>query len=253
MIHENQSIESISLAWNNLGSDRGARALAEGMRFNRTLTHVDLSHIGLRDSGGQYIADVLEENATITHLDLGGNSLGEEACMVMAAALSGNKTLSTLDMQGNPLGFTGATILLRAFSKSLSLTSVNLTRCTFLLDENSKAVAFDPENPKGDYRLDLSVTLHYEIAEQLVELYNTHGPKCWPKCTFNGKNFVLTEEMHWPERMPEKGILKVSVRPPAKGTENMRALSQLEFENVFLEMDFSRATDEWKVSYVELG
>jgi len=252
MLHENQSLQTINFAWNNLGSERAAKAIADGLRYNTTLTSVDLSHTGLRDNAGQFIADILEENDVILHLNLGGNALGEVACSVMAAALSKNSTLQTLDMSANPLGMTGATILLQAFSKSVSLTNVNLEKCSFMTNENSTVVHFDPDNPKGDYRLDLSIPLHYEVAESLVELWQEHGPKCWRKAWFDGKIFELQEDMHWPQRMPEKGILKVQCRPPTKNALEMRPLSDLEFENVFLEMDFRFATDQWKVSYVQL-
>ena len=72
--------------------ERGAQAIADVLRVNRTLTNLNLRSNQLGEGGAQAIAAALRENHMLTNLNLGWNSLGEGAAQAIAAALRVNTT-----------------------------------------------------------------------------------------------------------------------------------------------------------------
>ena len=58
----------------------------------------------------------------------------------------------------------------------------------------SKGVV-DELSPEGDYELELSDPLDFQMCAELVALRMVHGDKSWAGATFNGKSFTLTDDM----------------------------------------------------------
>ena len=54
-------------------------------------------------AGAALLADALKENATLTHLDLWENQIGAEGAACLAEALAVNRALQTLDLRDNSL------------------------------------------------------------------------------------------------------------------------------------------------------
>ncbi|KAA6427569.1 MAG: hypothetical protein FRX49_02232 [Trebouxia sp. A1-2] len=112
------SLRQLTLSWNDLGI-RGAQAVAQALRANRTLISLDLSHCGLTDMGGAQIALSLAGNSCqLQHLRLDLNPLGKQGAVVLvkATASSGCK-LQQLQMHGcgiADVGFIQGAIKLRA-------------------------------------------------------------------------------------------------------------------------------------------
>ena len=72
------------------------RALAEALRFNTTVTSLNLYHNDLGEGGGRALAEELRVNTTLAKLDLGGNDLREGGWQALVEALRVNTTLESL-------------------------------------------------------------------------------------------------------------------------------------------------------------
>jgi len=81
--------------------DSGAKQLAEVLKQNSSLQHIDLcgNHIG--DEGAKAFAEALKVNSTLRKLDLINNKIGEEGAYALRDALMVNTTLETLHLGGN--------------------------------------------------------------------------------------------------------------------------------------------------------
>jgi len=78
-----------------------SKVLAEGLKVNRNLQILNLSHITLNEEGGKAIAEALTENCTLKKLDLTDTFLGEKSGKALAKALTVNATLQQLILSHN--------------------------------------------------------------------------------------------------------------------------------------------------------
>lgn len=103
----------VRAGWNNLGL-RGARSIAEGLKYSSTLTQLHLPWTGITDTGAAHIAKALESNSSVRLLDMSGDQVSAASCVVLVETLQTNKSLEWLVLQDNPLGTIGARKLLGA-------------------------------------------------------------------------------------------------------------------------------------------
>jgi hypothetical protein len=68
------------------GRRTGAGPLAEALRFNTTITSLDLCGNALPEGGGRALAEALRLNTTITSLNLGNHGMREEVRSVLCQA-----------------------------------------------------------------------------------------------------------------------------------------------------------------------
>jgi hypothetical protein len=99
MLEVNKSVTSLNLAWNSL-SGAGAAVLLRALADNRRVRTADLRW-NLLASALPELADMLRRNRTLTHLDLSFNHLDRDQCAVLGEALAHNHTLLGLHMDGN--------------------------------------------------------------------------------------------------------------------------------------------------------
>ena len=123
--------------------------LAEGLRSNRTIEHVDLANNALcstrakpgPDRGGvlgglgrgvltldERFWEVLGGNTTLRVLCLRGNSLGTQSMWHAADFLAQHKTLVALDVANNGIGSLGGLVMLHALGKNCHLQELNMHR-----------------------------------------------------------------------------------------------------------------------------
>lgn len=88
--------------------DAGPIAIAEALKVNSTLTTLNLSHCMTRDSWGATaddiaaaIAEALKVNSSVTTLNLSNNIIGDAGAIAIAEALKVNRTLTHVDLRGN--------------------------------------------------------------------------------------------------------------------------------------------------------
>ncbi|KJE92022.1 hypothetical protein CAOG_03058 [Capsaspora owczarzaki ATCC 30864] len=124
----------------NLIADVGARAIAEAVRANCTLTVVDLTENRIGDAGARAFAETLKVNNTLTKLDLDENQIGDAGAQAIAEALKVNKTLTTLGLWQNQIGAAGAQAIADALKVNTTLTDLALYQ-NKIGDDGAQAIA----------------------------------------------------------------------------------------------------------------
>ncbi|XP_067016981.1 NLR family CARD domain-containing protein 3-like [Acropora muricata] len=114
-------------------SNRGLNALAQALRTNCVLTHVDLRYIDIRDEIAVALGKALESNTTLTYLDLSKNpygceSIGPSGASALARALTKNSTLKCLVLGHNSIRDSGALAFADALRTNSSLTQLDLSQ-----------------------------------------------------------------------------------------------------------------------------
>ena len=121
----NTSLTTLNLHGNKIGDD-GAAALAECLKYNRSLTTLNLHGNGIGDYGAAALAECLKYNTSLTTLNLHGNKIGDDGAAALAECLKYNRSLTTLNLHGNGIGDDGAAALAECMKYSKSLTTLNL-------------------------------------------------------------------------------------------------------------------------------
>ena len=134
----NTSLITLNL-FNNGINDHGAKAIADALTKNRSLTELNLgnqavrgardsvglarSEYGIGDDGASAIADALKTNATLVRLYLNNNCIGDDGANALADALrvNTNHKLVTLNLSGNEQVCGQATAAVRAQLKASHL------------------------------------------------------------------------------------------------------------------------------------
>ena len=121
----NTSLTTLDLRLNNIGDD-GAAALAECLKHNTSLTTLYLHGNGIGDDGVAALAECLKYNKSLTTLDFCGNVIGNAGAVALGECLKDNTSLTTLYLYGNGIGDDGAVALAKCLRENTSLTTLNL-------------------------------------------------------------------------------------------------------------------------------
>ncbi|CAE7942748.1 LRRC45, partial [Symbiodinium necroappetens] len=101
----NRSLRSLNLKWNAIGKDpSGLNALCDVLKSNLTVGHVDLRNNRVNNVGAKYIGEMLASNTTITHLDLSWNDLGADGGLALLEGLKHNSTVLDCQLSGSKVG-----------------------------------------------------------------------------------------------------------------------------------------------------
>ena len=136
VIKRNSTITHLNLSYNLFGLGDWT-ALAEAIKHNSTIRQLDLSEnrFGVGDSN-IVLADAIKHNSTITHLNLSRNFFGFGDCTALAEAIKHNSTIRQLDLSGTRIGLGDCTIVLAdAIKHNSTITHLNLSRNHFKLDD----------------------------------------------------------------------------------------------------------------------
>jgi len=116
----------------------GGSALAEALRFNCTLTYLDLQYNNISNTGAAALGEVLRTNTTLKELYLKDNKIGETGSEALGQALQSNHTLTHLNLNfNNDIGDSGAA----AIAKALQISGSNLTRLDLSFNKISSSGA----------------------------------------------------------------------------------------------------------------
>jgi hypothetical protein len=88
--------------------------LGKGLKLNKTLIKLDISHNALKVSMTKFVTESLLENDTLVILDLGNNFLDDSFAEDLALLLKRNAILNTIDISNNPIGPKGALSILNS-------------------------------------------------------------------------------------------------------------------------------------------
>ena len=208
-IQRNTTLESLSLARNLIGQDElnntlnddivtGGEAIADMLRTNKALTHLDLSWNYIRKKSAQEVAKALRHNRALrslkiaynmlgnlpaqelgsslaannflTSLDLSYNNVSPAAALVIAAAIQKNASLIYLNLDGNSIARNGAELLHAAVRRSQTPTRfvrLSLVHCE---TEHNAPKLFNPVDPSGRYVLKMTTPYGQAVANELLRL-----------------------------------------------------------------------------------
>ena len=125
---------------NHIG-DFGAKAIAELLKRNKTITEFNLLKNLIGDVGAIALADTLKINKTLHILNLSQNKISDEGAIALANALKSNHTLHTLDLSANQaIGNASIYAFLQLlYNKENSvLKKLSLVNFSFIDDESKK-------------------------------------------------------------------------------------------------------------------
>eukprot|EP00929_Paragymnodinium_shiwhaense_P045436 TRINITY_DN23214_c0_g1_i1.p1 TRINITY_DN23214_c0_g1~~TRINITY_DN23214_c0_g1_i1.p1 ORF type:complete len:422 (+),score=109.80 TRINITY_DN23214_c0_g1_i1:88-1353(+) len=101
----NRSLKSLNLKWNAIGRDpSGIQALCNALASNLNISHVDLRNNRVNNVGAKYIGQMLTANTTITHIDLSWNDLGVDGGIALLDGLKHNGNLIDCQLSGSKVG-----------------------------------------------------------------------------------------------------------------------------------------------------
>ncbi len=181
------SLETLIVAWNKIRLS-GATAIGTSIKFNQSLTHLDLSFNGIGTEGGEALGNSLHSNTTLQYLNISSNNIRPRAVYILMSGVKSCVSLKTVDISHNPIGEVG--ILAVSSTKSVlgSRCSIDISGCvvrvadTTCWFDSSKLV----EAGVHDYKLNLSIPYDRSICiEILRQLADDESLKC--------KKFILDE------------------------------------------------------------
>lgn len=101
----NRSLRSLNLKWNAIGRDpTGVSGLCDVLKSNLTIGHIDLRNNRVNNVGAKHIGQMLTANTTITHLDLSWNDIGVDGGIALLDGLKHNTTLIDCQLSGSKVG-----------------------------------------------------------------------------------------------------------------------------------------------------
>ncbi|XP_042525961.1 leucine-rich repeat-containing protein 45 [Dipodomys spectabilis] len=102
LLRQNQSIQSLTLEWNSLGTWEDAFAIfCGGLAANSALRQLDLRNNQISHRGAEELALALRGNTTLQQLDLRWNNIGLLGGRALVSCLPSNRALCRLDLAGN--------------------------------------------------------------------------------------------------------------------------------------------------------
>ena len=127
VIKSNSTITHLNLSCNFFGLC-DCTALAEAIKHNSTLRQLDLSQNRFGVGDCNILADAIKHNSTITHLNLSSNSFGLKECTALAEAIKHNSTITHLNLSCNFFGLGDCTALAEAIKHNSTIRQLNLSR-----------------------------------------------------------------------------------------------------------------------------
>ena len=95
---------SLDLSDKNI-TDADVINLAEALKNNDTVTHLNLSNNQLYKKSAEALALTLSENKTLSHLNIGYTGIGIPGLLAFAKTLETNQTLKELNLSSYFLGY----------------------------------------------------------------------------------------------------------------------------------------------------
>ncbi|RYG68846.1 hypothetical protein EON64_04230 [archaeon] len=162
---ESCSLKSLKIAWNTIRF-HSAVALVDSLKFNKTLTYLDISYNGLGIEGGETLGNALHSNTSLRVLKVAQNNITSRPCFTIFAGIKSCESLEEVDLSSNPIGEEGARGLLTLNITYGYRVRVEIKNCSVRIRDSS--CWFNPLSPKGEYTLDMSKPYERAIALELM-------------------------------------------------------------------------------------
>jgi Ran GTPase-activating protein (RanGAP) involved in mRNA processing and transport len=125
-----QLANSLNLSTINIGNrgigPKGAKAFAEVLKSNRSITYLDVSGNAMGELGGVAFGEMLASNISLQTLILSNNLLSGAGGLAIAEGVEDNITLRSLSVQRNRLSDAEATGFAKALRSNRSLVTLDL-------------------------------------------------------------------------------------------------------------------------------
>jgi hypothetical protein len=95
-------LQSLTLDFNHIG-DEGVLSLAEGLRYNKDLTHLSLAYCRIGPRGGSVIGTQIIRESKVKKILLPGNRILSDGLLAIALNLGKSTTVTTLDLCDNSI------------------------------------------------------------------------------------------------------------------------------------------------------
>jgi len=139
-----QDGDFLSLSFLSLNLITGAKSLAKMLKYNSTISHLDLSHNPLGIDGNYNICEAMKVNSSLKFLDLSHNIVDQTARFMTAIliwqgagiisdAILVNKSIQNLRLRGNWIGDLGVKKISEYLKLNSTLESLDLGLCIVFL------------------------------------------------------------------------------------------------------------------------
>ncbi|CAM9374928.1 unnamed protein product, partial [Discosporangium mesarthrocarpum] len=177
MLADNHTLKFLDVSWNNIRME-SATAIGRSLAENQGLESLNLAHNAFGEIASGELGYSLRSNSALKSLDMSFNGVTPPSTMVIANACKANNTLTELNLDGNRLGRKGSVALMSAIRKRKvgfgpdgpSFLILSLSNCD--VDSDTPDL-FDPSQPTGEYRLDVSLPYSRMVVSELVERAET--------------------------------------------------------------------------------
>ena len=141
-LKEDNMVQKIDLKGygNNMITSEGATKIAEAIKVNKTLQHLNLFNNHISDDGAAAISDALKTNNSLQILDMSDNNITSEGAKLIAEAITVNKTPQELNVRGNNISDNGAAAISDALKTNNSLQILNMS-FNKITSEGAKSIA----------------------------------------------------------------------------------------------------------------
>ncbi|KAL0249535.1 hypothetical protein GEMRC1_004765 [Eukaryota sp. GEM-RC1] len=158
----NSTITVLDLEFGSLCADC-VTSLSDALRVNSSIKTITLVGISMGDDYSIALADSLKVNSTITDINLEFNSIGSEGVVILSEALRVNSTIKAINLGGNSVDAIGAKALADALRVNRSITRVSLG-CNSIGDEGVLALANVLEDNSSISEISLVyISLSYQV------------------------------------------------------------------------------------------
>jgi Ran GTPase-activating protein (RanGAP) involved in mRNA processing and transport len=123
---------------NNMIDSPGMTAIAEALKYSK-LTTIDISYNNVGHNTAKAIAESLNTNTTLTTFMLNNTRMHSSEIVVIAKALQINQTLTIIDISYNDLGYHGTKAIAETIEINTTLTILNFSYCN-INDDGAKLI-----------------------------------------------------------------------------------------------------------------
>lgn len=126
-IKNNTMLKNIKFSGNENREDVSiAIYIAEIIKFNKTLTDINLTDLNIDDDGIKVISEALAINTTLSKINLSGNPYSHLSANHLGHALEANNTITHIVLRDNFISIKGYKILLDKLKNNVVLTTIEI-------------------------------------------------------------------------------------------------------------------------------
>jgi Ran GTPase-activating protein (RanGAP) involved in mRNA processing and transport len=154
---------------------QGGEYLANILKDNKSIQHLDISNLYLSDTGIEYITKALDGNEILVYLNLRENQISTNGIKFISGVLKANKSIKQLNLSKNSFGDYGIKDLSEAIVENSVLEIVNLSESNFSQNSGEHLGLILGKN-KSIKELNLSQNnINYLAAKLIAESLQKNG------------------------------------------------------------------------------